>query len=166
MYNGMKAVTYPRLEVVDLLVRESVGLGDHRNQVDLGVKAAHDLNVEGLERVAGGLDEEDAGMDAVVDDVHAVNLVLSVEVGIETLLNVLNNGPPRLVVVDKVTEAGGVDNGQAQTDASLLNVGAEGLNLDGLGDDVEGGLLLLLGRVKRSVEEGVHKRRLSEAGFT
>lgn len=160
------ARSYPRLEVVNLLVGESVGLGDHRNQVDLGVKPAHDLDVEGLERVAGRLDEEDAGVDAVVDDVHAVNLVLSVEVGIKALLNVLNNRSPRLVVVDKVTEAGGVDNGQTQANTSLLDVGAEGLDLDGLGNDVEGGLLLLLRGVKRSVEERVHKRRLSEAGFT
>lgn len=159
-------MTYPRLEVVDLLISEGIGLGNDGDQVDLGVKAAHDLDVEGLERVAGGLDEEHAGMDAVVNDVHAVNLVLGVEVGIEALLNVLDNRAPRLVVVDKVTEAGSVHNGQAEANASLLDVRAEGLDLDGLGNDVERRLLLLLGRVEGGVEEGVDKRRLSEARFT
>lgn len=130
------------------------------------MQPAHDLNLKGLERVASGLDEEDAGMDAVVDNVHAVNLVLSVEVRVEALLNVLDNGAPRLVVVHKVTEAGRVDDGQAQANARLLDVGADGLDLDSLRNDVERRALLLLGGVEGRVEEGVDKSRLSEAGFT
>lgn len=130
------------------------------------MEPAHDLDLKGLERVASGLDEEDAGMDAVVDNVHAVNLVLSVEVRIEALLNVLDDRAPRLVVVHKVAEAGGVDDGKAQADAGLLDVGADGLDLDGLGNNVERRALLLLGGVEGRVEEGVDKSRLSEAGFT
>jgi hypothetical protein len=58
------------------------------------MKATHHLNIQRLKCVAGGLNEVDAGVDAVVDDVHAVDLVLGIEVGVETLLNVLDNGPP------------------------------------------------------------------------
>jgi hypothetical protein len=58
------------------------------------VQLLHDLNIERLERVACGLDEIDDSVDTVVDNVHAVDLVLSIEVGVKSLLNVLNNGVP------------------------------------------------------------------------
>ena len=86
--------TYSGLESGDLLVRQSVGLGNDGNQVDLGMKTLHHLNVERLQRVAGGLDEEDAGMDAVIYDVHAVDLILRIEISIVTLFDVIDNGSP------------------------------------------------------------------------
>ena len=70
--------TNTTLEIRDLLISEGVGLGNHRDQVDLGVQALHHLNVQRLERMASGLDEEDAGVDTVVHDVHAVHLVLRI----------------------------------------------------------------------------------------
>ncbi len=161
-----EAKTYASLEGGNLLVGEGIGLGDDGDQVDLGVQALHDLDIQGLQGVAGGLDEEDAGMDAVVNNVHAVDLVLGIEVGVEALLNVVDNGAPRLVVVDEVTEAGGVNDSQAQTHACLLNVRADGLDGDGLRDDVEAGALALLRGVQRGVEQGVDEGRLSEARFT
>ena len=91
------------------------------------MKLLHHLNVQRLQRVARGLDEVDNSVDAVVHDVHAVDLVLGVKVGIEPLFNVLNDGVPRLIVVDEITEAGGIDNGQPQANAVLLNVSADGL---------------------------------------
>ena len=112
------------------------------------------------------LNEVHTGVDAVVDDVHAVDLVLSVEVGIEALLDVLDNGAPGLVVIDEVTEAGCVDDVQSQTDAVLLDVCADGLNGDSCGGEVKAGLFLLLGWVKRGVEKSVDKSRLSETRFT
>lgn len=66
------------LERSNLLICESIGLGDDGNQVDLGVESLHDLNVQRFERVASGLDEEHAGMDTVVNNVHPVDLVLSI----------------------------------------------------------------------------------------
>ena len=63
--------------------------------------------------MAGWLDEIDTGMNSVVDDVHAVDLVLCLEVCIESLLNVLNNWSPRIVVVDEVAEAWCIDHGQS-----------------------------------------------------
>lgn len=130
------------------------------------MKAAHDLDVKGLEGVASGLDEEHAGVDTVVDNVHAVDLVLRVEVGVVTLLNVVDNRAPGLIVVDEVSESRGVDHGQAKADASLFNVGADGLNGNRLRDDVQARSLALLGRVERSVEKSVDQGRLSESRFT
>ena len=130
------------------------------------MQALHDLDVQGLQGVAGGLDEEDAGMDAVVNNVHAVDLVLGIEVGVKALLDVVDDGAPRLVVVDEVAEARGINNGQAETHAGLLNVGADGLDGDGLRDDVEAGALALLRGVEGRVEERVDEGRLAEARFT
>jgi hypothetical protein len=76
------------------------------------VKLLHDLNVQGLQRVASGLDEVHNSVDAVVYNVHAVDLVFCLEVGVKSLLDVLDNGVPRLVVVDEIAKAGCVNHGQ------------------------------------------------------
>ena len=130
------------------------------------MQAAHDLDVQGLQGVTGGLDEVNTGVDAVVNNVAAVDLVLGLKVGVEALLDVLDNGAPRVIVVDEVTESGSVDHGQAEPDTVLLNVGAGGLDRDGLGDDIGVGTGALLGGVQRGVEQGVHEGRLSETRFT
>ena len=117
--------TYSGLEGSDLLIGKGISLGNDGDQVNLGVKAAHDLNVERLKRVTSRLNEENTSMDSVVDDVHAVNFVLSIEVRVESLLNVVDNRAPGLIVVDEVTETRSVDNSKAETDTSLLNVGAD-----------------------------------------
>jgi hypothetical protein len=111
--------------------------------------------------VARGLDEEDHSMDAVVHDVHAVHLLLLVQVSVKPLLNVLNNGLPRFVVVDEVAKTRSVNNGQPQTHTIFLDVGADGLDRDRLGD-VEARGLALLGRVQRRIEKRIHKRRLAQ----
>ena len=158
--------TYTLLESGNLVVGKSVGLGDDGNEVDLGVQAAHDLDIERLERVAGGLDEVDTGVDAVVDNVHAVDLVLGVQVCIEALLDVLNDWAPGVIVVDKVSETGSVNDSQAQANSVLLDVSADGLNVDGLGCEVERRLLALLRGVERGVEQGVDQSGLSKTRFT
>lgn len=130
------------------------------------METAHDLDIERLEGVASGLDEVHTGVNTVVDNVAAVDLVLGLKVGVETLLNVLDNRAPRVVVVDKVTEAGSIDNAQAEADTVLLNIGAGGLDRHGLGDNVGIGAGTLLRGVERGVEQGVNESRLSETGFT
>ncbi len=79
-----------------------------------------------------GLDEVHTRVDAVVHNVHAVDLVLRLQVGIESLLNVLHDGPPRLIVVDEITEAWRIDDCQSQADPVLLDIGADGLYGHGL----------------------------------
>jgi hypothetical protein len=87
--------------------------------------------------MASWLEEVNASMDTVVNNVHAVDLVLGIEIGIESLLDVINNWSPGLVIVDKVSEARCVNNSQTKTDTVLLNVCAYGLNGNGLWDDIE-----------------------------
>ena len=86
--------TYPLLKVGNFFISQSVRLRNDRNQVDLGVKAAHNLDVKRFQGMSSWLDEEDTSVYAVIDNVHTVDLVLSFEVSIKTLLNVFNDGPP------------------------------------------------------------------------
>jgi hypothetical protein len=116
--------------------------------------------------VAGRLDEVDTGVDAVVDNVASVDLVLGLEVCIVALLDVLDNRAPGVIVVDKVAEAGGINDAQAETNTVLLNVGASRLDRHGLGDDIGIRAGTLLRGVERSVEQSVHEGGLSETGFT
>ena len=158
-----KVSTHPLLESHDLVISERISLGNDRNEVDLGVKPAHNLDVKRLEGVTGWLNEVDACVDAVVNNVHAVDLVLCIEISIEALLDVLDNRTPGCIIVDKVTKAWSVNDSKAQTDAILLNVRANRLDGDGLGDDVEAWWLALLWRVQGRVEKGVHESRLAES---
>lgn len=130
------------------------------------METAHNFDVQRLEGVAGGLDEVDTGVDAVVDNVAAVNLVLGLQVSVETLLDVLDDRAPRVVVIDKVTEARSIDDAQAETDTVLLNIGAGGLDRHCLGDNIGIGAGTLLRGVEGGVEQSVDEGRLSEAGFT
>lgn len=148
---------YSGLEGSDLLVCQSIGLGNDGNKVDLGVQALHNFDVQRLKGVAGGLDEEYASMDAVVNNVDAINLVLGVQVGIETLLDIVNDWTPRLVIVHKVAKAGGINDGQPKTHTGFFNISADGLDRDGLGGELEAGSLALLGRVEGGVEQRVDK---------
>ena len=135
--------SYPGLESSNLLVGQSISLGDDWDKVDLGMKSAHNLDIKWLEGVASWLEEVDASVDAVVNDVHAVDLVLGIEVGVEALLDVIDDWSPGLVVVDEVSESRGINNSQAKTDAVLLNIRAERLDGNSLGNDVKAGSLAL-----------------------
>jgi hypothetical protein len=76
------------------------------------MKSAHNFNVQWLQRMASWLNEVDTCVHSVVDNVHAVDLILRIQVGIEALLNVVHNWSPRLVIVNKVTKTRGINNGQ------------------------------------------------------
>jgi hypothetical protein len=76
------------------------------------MKSAHNFDVQWLQSMASWLNEVYTGVDSIVYDIHAVDLVLSVQVGIKSLLNVIHDWSPRLVIVDEVTKAGGINNGQ------------------------------------------------------
>jgi hypothetical protein len=62
--------------------------------------------------MASWLNEVHAGVNSVVNNVHTVDLVLSVQVGIKALLNVVHNWSPGLIIVDKISKARGINNSQ------------------------------------------------------
>ena len=69
------------------------------------MQSTHDLNIKRLERVSCWLDEVDASVYAVVHNVHTIDLILSIEVSVKSLLNVLDDGSPRVIIVDEVAKA-------------------------------------------------------------
>lgn len=72
--------------------------------------------------MARWLDEVNAGMDTVVDDIHAVDLVLGFEISVESLLDVLNNRSPGIIVVNEVAKTGCVNDGQSEPHAILFDI--------------------------------------------
>lgn len=97
--------------------------------------------------MASGLDEVHAGMHPVVHDVHAVDLVLGLEIGIESLLDVLHDRPPRVIVVDEISKSRSINHSQTQADAVLFNVGTDRLDGYCLWDDVQAGSLAFARRI-------------------
>src|SRR5262249_7325142 len=92
---------------------ERVRLGDDGDEVDPRAEPLHDLDVEGLQGVAGGSDEVEAGVDAEVDLVLAARLLLLQHVRLVLVVQELDDGHPRVPVVDVVAKARRVDDGQA-----------------------------------------------------
>jgi len=62
--------------------------------------------------VASGADEVQAGVNTEIDLIRAARLLLLKHVRLMLVVEELDDGLPRVAVVDVVTETGGVDNGQ------------------------------------------------------
>jgi len=93
-------------------------------------------------RMTSRLDEVQAGMNAIIHDLLPVDAVFLFQVRVETGFNVLDNRFPArmeyvrvrremisekkvdlpVIIVDKVTEPRGVNDGKAETDTILLDV--------------------------------------------
>ncbi len=111
-----------RLERLALLQRQGVGLGDDGHNIDHVGELFQDDNVNGLKRVARGLDEEQAAVNAGVLNVSlTLGRELLPQVGRMLVLNVLDDGIPAAIVVDQVAVAGRVDDVEPEPDAVLLD---------------------------------------------
>lgn len=153
------------LEGLAFFQRKGVRLGDHGHNVDNIGKLLEDDNVDGLERVARRLDEEEAAVDAGILNVAlTLGSELLAEIGRVLVLDVLDDGIPAAVVVDHVAVAGGVDNIEAETDAILLDDVGNGLDLGSRSDGLVG-LEATLGVDEVGGEDGVDEGRLAEAGL-
>lgn len=73
--------------------------------------------------MACGLNEVHTCVDSIVHDVHSVDFVLGIQVGIETLLDILDNRPPRVIVIDKITKPWCIYNSEAETHTVFLDIG-------------------------------------------
>jgi hypothetical protein len=162
----LELLLYPLLEGSTLLEGQAVALGNDGNDVDELAQLLEHNNVNGLERVARGLDEEQAAVDAGVLEVSlTLGSELLAEVGTVLVLDVLDNGVPATLVVDQVTVAGCIDNVQAQTHAVLLNDVRDGVDR-GRGAWLLIGLEATLAVHQMRREDGVDKCRLAETGLT
>ena len=106
---------------LQLFLGQRVGFGDDRHDVDFVMQRLHEGHVQRLESVARGRDEVEAAMDAVVADVAAIEPRLVLQVLLELLVDVSDDGLEAAVVVDGIPVARSVDDRQAETDATLLD---------------------------------------------
>jgi hypothetical protein len=115
--------------------------------------------------VAGGLNEEQAAVDAGVLDV-ALTLrgKLLSEVGRVLVLDVLDDRVPAAVVVDQVTVTRSIDDVEAKTDAILLDDVGNRVDLGGGSDDLLG-LQTTLRLDEVGSEDGVDEGRLSKTSL-
>lgn len=110
------------LECLLLLEGERVGLGNDGNNIDDVGQLLEDDNIDRLEGVARGLDEEQAAVDpGVLDVALPLSREFLTQVSRVLILDVFHNGIPATVVVDKVAIAGGVDDVEPQADTVLLD---------------------------------------------
>lgn len=153
------------LELLTLLNGQGVGLGNDGNDVDNIRKLLQDDNVDGLQGVTRGLNEEETAVNAGVLDV-ALSLCseLLAQVRGVLILDVLDDGIPAAVVVDKVAVARGIDNVESQSNAVLLDNVRDGLDL-GSGADGLIGLEATLGVDEVGREDGVDEGRLAHTSL-
>lgn len=153
------------LESGSLLDGQGVGLGDDGHNVDNVGELFQDYDVDGLEGVARGLDEEEAAVDAGVLDVTlSLGCELLSQVSGVLILDVLDDRVPAAVVVDEVAVPGGVDDVEAQPDAVLLDDVGNTLNLRG-GSDGLVRLQATLGVDEVRGEDGVDESRLAQSSL-
>jgi hypothetical protein len=115
------------------------------------VKSPHEFDINGLKpaasaelewreqislRVTSRLDEIDTSVNTVINQFQPVDPVLLLEVGVESSINVVDNGLPAgssalsdrgagsspFIVINEITKAGSIDHRQLQSNASLLNI--------------------------------------------
>ena len=110
-------------------------------------------------------DEVQARMDTEVDLVLALRLLLLAHVRLVLVVDEVDDGRPRVAVVDVVAEAGRVDHGQLRLELLLLELGLDDLDVRQLVELllVAPGVALVRGEL--GGEERVDERRLSEAGL-
>jgi hypothetical protein len=94
-FNVKYQTTHPLLKRITLNQGERVRLGNDRNDVDDFAQLLHDDDINRAERVTGGVDEEQAAVDARVLDVAVAHSgELLAEVRAVLVLDVLDNGVP------------------------------------------------------------------------
>ena len=60
------------LQLGYLFLAQAIRLGDDGNDADFVRQLLHDLDIEGLQTVAVGVDEVETAVDAIIDDVFTV----------------------------------------------------------------------------------------------
>ena len=72
--------------------------------------------------MTGWLNEVDTRVDSVINNIDTVDLVLSIEIRVESLLDIVDDWAPGLIVVNKVAESRRVNDGETQPNTVLLNI--------------------------------------------
>ena len=113
-------------------------------------------------RVARRADEVQARMNAEVDLVLALRLLLLAHVRLVLVVDEVDDGRPRVAVVDVVAEAGRVDDGELRLELLLLELRLDDLDLGQLVELLLVPLRVVLRSGELGREERVDERRLAE----
>ncbi|KAI3485853.1 hypothetical protein L1887_50651 [Cichorium endivia] len=154
------------LERRQIRLRQRVRLGHHGDEVDARAQTLHRLNVERLERVAGGADEVEACVDAQVGLFASLGLLLLTHVQLVLVVDKVDDGRPRVAVVDVVAKAGRVDDGELHLELLLLELGLDNVDLHRLVELLGVAARVVLARGELGAEERVDERRLAHAALT
>jgi hypothetical protein len=148
-------ITHAGLEQRQVVLGEGIGLGNDGYQVDASAQAFHDLNVQRLEpaghgklasscvvhgkrnkdknnlhsRVSGWPDEEQACVDPEVNLALSLGLLLLPHVELMLVVDKVDDGRPRVAVVDIVTESRCVDHGEFNLKRLLFELCLDDLHL-------------------------------------
>jgi hypothetical protein len=101
---------------------QSICLRNNRDQVDSGAQSLHHLDIKGLQGVASWSDKVQAGVDTEVNLIGTAWLLLLEHIGLVLVIQELNDGHPRVAVVDIVSKAWGINNGQTNWELNLASV--------------------------------------------
>ena len=113
-------MTYSLLELVEIGGGEGISLGNDRDQVDASSQALHNLNVQGLQGVAGRTDKVQAAVDAHVAQLLTLGLLILTHVRLVLVVNKVDDGHPAVTVVGIVSESGRVNHRQLDSKLLLL----------------------------------------------
>ena len=116
-------------------------------------------------RVNRGTDKVQASVNPEVNRLLPLRMLLLAHVRLVLVVDEVDDGGPRVAVVDVVAEAGGVDDRQLRLELLLLELGLDDLDVRQLVELllVAPGVVLVRGEL--GGEERVDERRLSEAGL-
>jgi hypothetical protein len=147
VYKARKRGTDALLEGKQVTLCEGIRLCNDRDEIDAGTETLHDLNIEGLEtvtklnswtrclegygenvRVPGWPDKVQAGVNTKVALLAALRLLLLNHVGLVLVVNKVDNGGPRVAVVDIVTKAGSVDDGELDLELLFFELSLDNLD--------------------------------------
>ena len=112
--------------------------------------------------MASRTDEVQASMNAKVNLLLPLWLLLLAHVRLVLVVNEVDDGSPRVTVVDVVTEARGVDDRQLRLELLLLELGFDDLDFSQLVKLLLVTPGVILGRGELGGEEGVDQRGLAE----
>lgn len=123
---------YTLLESTSLLQGQGIRLGNDRYDIDNIWELLQNHDINGLQSVAWGLNEEQAAVNASILDIpFTLSSEFLSEVCRVLILNVLDNWVPASVIVDLITITWGIDNVESQTNTILFNNMRNCLNFGG-----------------------------------
>ena len=115
--------------------------------------------------MASRADKVQARVHAEVDLLLALRLLLLAHVRLVLVVNEVDDGGPRVAVVDIVAEAGGVDDGQLRLELLLLELGLDDLDFGELVELLGVAAAVVFRRGEFGCEQRVDERCLSQTGF-